>query len=233
VSYLNALCLHQIYSLGSGNRLLYQNADRSRGTLIGSLRGIGLLSARSGNGDEDGQELRPLKSVDRAALNSEWISWKTREQELRTAWASFEYDCSLCTLTSRRGVVDLAELPPKLPCAESLWDAPSAQAWLALRSRSSNQALSPSFYGILSTLTGGKDVPPYLGTWAKRLCGQAIGRLLWDLKQLAVIAKPEHFGLSHLSTAHQQSKDSLLRALDRLLYSMDAPSSTAELISYK
>ena len=45
ISYLNALCLHQIYSLGSGNRQLYQNADRSRGILVGSLRGLGLLSS--------------------------------------------------------------------------------------------------------------------------------------------------------------------------------------------
>ena len=54
----------------------------------------------------------------------EWLRWKDQEQEKRIAWSSFEYDCSLCTLTSRRGAVDLPELPHLLPCAEPLWDAP-------------------------------------------------------------------------------------------------------------
>ncbi|KLU81076.1 hypothetical protein MAPG_00171 [Magnaporthiopsis poae ATCC 64411] len=62
ISYLNALCLHQIYSLGSGNRQLYQNADRSRGILIGSLRGVGYLTTRLSIGAE-AQDPSPTKSV--------------------------------------------------------------------------------------------------------------------------------------------------------------------------
>ncbi|KAM0279744.1 hypothetical protein ACHAQH_004435 [Verticillium albo-atrum] len=230
ISYLNALCLHQIFSLGSGNRQLYQNADRSRGTLIGSLRGMGLLSVRWNVGEDDSHETTP--ATDPTHANQEWTAWVSREQERRSAWASFEYDCSLCTLTSRRGAVDLSELPRTLPCAESLWNAPSAQAWLALRSRLGPGSLSPVLSSILKTALVGQDVPIHLGPWAKRLCGQVIGRLLWDLKQLEIVAMPEHFGLTSLLGAHEQSKQSLLGALRKLLESMDTPSTTSELISY-
>ncbi|KAL6799689.1 fungal-specific transcription factor domain-containing protein [Trichoderma sp. SZMC 28012] len=231
ISYLNALCLHQIYSLGSGNRQLYQNADRSRGVLIGSLRGMGLLGSSSwGTMDEtqDSTEL-PGAGNDMGLLNRQWLSWVTQEHERRAAWAAFEYDCSLCTLTSRRGAIDLSELPRKLPCNESLWGATSAQAWLALRSHLS---ISPSLSDTLKVIFSGEQIGNSLGTWARRLCSQVIGRLLWDLKQLEVVAMPEHFGLPSLLGAHQQSKKLLLRSLNHLLGSMSSPSNTPELISY-
>ncbi|EEY23913.1 conserved hypothetical protein [Verticillium alfalfae VaMs.102] len=230
ISYLNALCLHQIYSLGSGNRQLYQNADRSRGILIGSLRGMGLLSSRWSVGEDVGHEAS--LATDPKHADQEWSIWVSREKERRSAWASFEYDCSLCTLTSRRGAVDLSELPRMLPCTESLWNAPSAQAWVALRSRLGPGSLSPTLSTILKAALAGHAFPSHLGTWAKRLCGQVIGRLLWDLKQLEIVAMPEHFGLTSLLSAHQQSKQSLLGALRKLLKSMDTVSTTSELISY-
>ncbi|KAH7028961.1 uncharacterized protein B0I36DRAFT_410598 [Microdochium trichocladiopsis] len=232
ISYLNAMCLHQIYSLGSGNRQLYQNADRSRGNLIGSLRGMGLLSSNLAVGNHSGPGTNTLSQADPSTLYSEWSAWISREQERRTAWASFEYDCSLCTLTSRRGAVDLGELPLLLPCSEALWDAPSPQVWVALRSRATRQSFGPALFPIIKATLAGNKVPEYLGTWAKRLCCQVIGRLLWDLKQLEIIAMPERFGLKPLLNAHEQSKSSLLSALDNLLGSMDAPRTTAELISY-
>ncbi|KAL7911492.1 fungal-specific transcription factor domain-containing protein [Trichoderma velutinum] len=231
ISYLNALCLHQIYSLGSGNRQLYQNADRSRGVLVGSLRGMGLLGSSSwGIMDEtqDSTELHGAEN-DMGLLNRQWLSWVSQEHECRAAWAAFEYDCSLCTLTSRRGAIDLSELPRKLPCNESLWGATSAQAWLALRSHLS---ISPSLSDTLKDIFSGKQISNSLGTWARRLCSQVIGRLLWDLKQLEVVAMPEHFGLPSLLSAHQQSKKLLLRSLNHLLSFMASPSNTPELISY-
>ncbi|CAK7230083.1 hypothetical protein SBRCBS47491_007466 [Sporothrix bragantina] len=155
IAYLSALCVHQIYSLGSGNRQLYQNADRTRGILVGGLRGMGCLTTRLSLEDKLEQEQNssiningsgggstatthpstPTLPVDPATQHEQWMAWVRREREKRTAWSSFEYDCSLCTLTGRRGAVDLSELPSRLPCAETLWDAPSATAWAALKTR--------------------------------------------------------------------------------------------------
>ncbi|KAH8171969.1 fungal specific transcription factor domain-containing protein [Sarocladium implicatum] len=231
ISYLNALCLHQIYSLGSGNRELYQNADRSRGTLVGGLRGMGVLNAPWSIADED-EEASRHSTDGTASEDQEWQSWVQREQARRAAWAAFEYDCSLCTLTSRRGAVDLGELPSRLPCNEALWNAGSARAWLALRSRMSPLSFSPSLSAILKAALSGKEIPSMLGSWATRLAGQVLGRLLWDLKQLEAVAMPNNLGLSCLSITHKESKRSILNAMSSLLSSTASPFSTSELITY-
>ncbi|CAG7557445.1 unnamed protein product [Fusarium equiseti] len=231
VSYLNALCLHQIYSLGSGNRQLYQNADRSRGILIGGLRGIGLLKPRNAVSLDERQEGVPSPETEHA-LNHEWRSWIVRESGRRAAWAAFEYDCSLCTLTSRRGVVDLNELPSLLPCPESIWNATSAQAWYALVSRLGSDSSGPNLSVIIKLTLAGREAPSSLGSWAKRLCAQVMGRMLWDLWQLEVVAMPEFLGLSSIISAHRESKTSLLKGLNTLVESLRAPSTTGDLISY-
>jgi hypothetical protein len=231
ISYLDSLCLHQIYSLGSGSRQLYQNADRSRGILIGSLRGIGALKS-SLHMETDTQDLN-LASADPSTVHSEWIAWIGSERERRSTWASFEYDCSLCTLTSRRGAVDLSELPRRLPCPDPIWEASSATAWAALRSRLSPDALGTPYSSVIAAVLSNNPVPEHTSSWGKRLCGQIIGRMLWDLKQLEILSMRHYFGLPSLSAAQQQPKASLLRALDNLLKSLDRPISTSDLISYK
>lgn len=231
-SYLASLCLHQIYSLGSGNRQLYQNADRTRGVLFGSLRGLGLLKTRpSVQGDID-MNSPYFIPTNQASLDADWLAWASREREVRIAWASFEYDCSLCTLTSRRGAVDVSELPPKLPCMDALWEAPSSYAWAALKSRMIPNALGVSVSSVISAAIAGTPILENISTWGKRLCGQVIGRLLWDLKQLELVSTTEYFGLSSLSTGQKQSKESLLEALNRLLETMNNPIYTADLVSY-
>lgn len=108
-------------------------------------------------------------------LNRQWLSWVNEEHECRSAWAAFEYDCSLCTFTSRRGTIDIRGLPRQLPCNESLWKATSAQAWLALRSRAN---IAPNLSATLKNIFTGKEIRATIGIWARRLCSQVIGRLL-------------------------------------------------------
>jgi hypothetical protein len=231
VAYLTSLCLHQIYSLGSGDRSLYQNADRTRGVLIGSLRGLGLLSSRPSLQDQQ-TSLEPLEP-ETNDVNLRWRSWINQERQKRLAWASFEYDCSLCTLTSRRGAVDLDELPQSLPCFDALWEAPSAYAWAALRARFPREAFGARLSIVLSGAMCGKTPPEYTSSWGRRLCTQIIGRLLWDLKQLETLSSSSFFGLQSLSTSHQQSKASLLKGLDNLLMTLCHPISASDLVSYK
>lgn len=231
VAYLTSLCLHQIYSLGSGDRALYQNADRTRGVLIGSLRGLGLLRSRPSLQDQQTSH-EPTQS-EASDVHLRWSCWIEREKQNRLAWASFEYDCSLCTLTSRRGAVDLDELPQTLPCFDALWEAPSAYAWAALRSRFPQQAFGARLSTVLSDAVSGKSPPEYTSSWGRRLCTQIIGRLLWDLKQLETLSTSSFFGLQSLSTSHQQSKTSLLRGLDNLLQTICRPISTMDLVSFK
>lgn len=231
-SYLSACCLHQIHSLGSGNRSLYQSADRKRGLLIGSLRGIGLLRSRLciENDEPDQNHMDETRAED---LEAKWRRWRDVQQGRRLAWASFEYDCSLCTLTNRRGTVDISELPAHLPCTDALWQASSAAAWKALYSQSSPAAKGPPHASLLRELMSAGTFPWDLPSWSKRLCSQIIGRLLWDIKQMELVWIYDTLGLSSLRAAQKQTSASLLNALSHLARSMTRASTTPELIDNK
>lgn len=191
---------------------------------------MGILKSRV-SAEVEKEDARQVVSSDNASI--EWLRWRDQEEEKRIAWSVFEYDCSLCTLTSRRGAVDLPELPSHLPCTEPLWDAPSAQAWAALYSRLSSTARGAPTSKVLRSLLAGKSVPPQLPAWSKRLCAQSIGRLLWDLKQLDIMATPEYLKLPSLSAAQRQTKSMLLQGLTTICESMYSPFTTADLIHYK
>ncbi|KEF51838.1 uncharacterized protein A1O9_12175 [Exophiala aquamarina CBS 119918] len=228
-SYLSACCLHQIYSLGSGKRSLYQSADRKRGLLIGSLRGIGLLRSRLCI-ENDEPDQHHIEEARAEGLQARWLRWRDVQQGRRLAWASFEYDCSLCTLTNRRGAVDMSELPTHLPCTDALWQASSAAAWKALFSQSSQTARGPPQASLLRELLSAGTFPWDLPSWSKRLCSQIIGRLLWDIKQMELVWIYDYLGLSSLRAAQKQTSASLLNALSHLARSMTRASTTPELI---
>lgn len=194
---------------------------------------MALLKPRLGFEEHKRDFKGPTSTTDAPTLHAEWLCWKDQEQQKRVTWASFEYDCSLCTLTGRRGAVDLSELPSKLPCSEALWDAPSAQAWNALMSHLSPIATEASFPDMLRNVLHGKPIPTSLTPWSRRLCAQVCGRLLWDLKQLEIMSMSEFLGLPSLLTAQRQTKSVLMHGLINLAESMDSPTSTGELINSK
>ena len=232
VSYLSACCLHQIYSLGSGNRSLYQSADRSRGALIGGLRGASILCARL-QIEDDGSDHNQANRERSTSEQKEWLAWRDQEQAKRLAWSAFEYDCSLCTLTNRRGAVGMGELPDHLPCTEPLWEAPSAGAWRALLNQSSVYARGFPSATLMRRLMSGYPPPADMPPWGKRLCAQVIGCVLWDLKQMEVSWMSSNLGLSSLHFARLQTVSSVLQAFGSLSTSMSKATCISELISYK
>jgi hypothetical protein len=199
--------------------------------LMGSLRSMNLLGYRLMT-DKTRQDRPSAASMDDLGLQEDWMAWKEEEQETRLTWAAFEYDCTLCTLTNRRGAVDLAELPQKLPCIEILWDAPSAQAWKALKSHVSGNKFDVSLAEALRDNLAGR-IHEGLTAWGKRLCAQVIGRLLWDLKQLQIMSMSNFLGLTSLLSAQRESKIALLDGLNNLSRSMASPASIADLIHSK
>jgi len=205
--------------------------------LVGSLRGIGLFRSRLSI-EDDAHELRPRGDLFSTAtrspsLQSEWLRWRDIERERRVAWASFEYDCSLCTLTNRRGAIDLSELPTYLPCTEALWQASSAQAWQALHTHSPPAARDASLPTVLRNLLGAKPLSLTVSSWGKRLCSQIVGRLLWDLKQLEAAWISDFLGITSLHCAQRQMKESLLHAFSSLSTSMTVATTSSELIHFK
>lgn len=190
---------------------------------------MGLLTSRLSI-EAEKADLQPSISTNMDDVQAEWIQWIDREKEKRVTWASFEYDCSLATLTGRRGAVDLGELPYRFPCAEALWEAPSAQAW---RTLSLHACSSISVTAVLERVMAGRSIPNELSSWGKRLCSQIIGRLLWDMKQLEVPYLSKALRLPSLLSVQQQAKLALLGGFENLCRSIGNPVSSKELIDHK
>jgi hypothetical protein len=112
--YVAAMCFHHIYSLGLGNRRLFELAEASRSTMLACLRGMGVLS-----GDAElschNTVASQVRSLSPAELEGTWQTWRDTEAKLRIAWTVFEFDCTIATMTGKRGVFSLNELPSRLP----------------------------------------------------------------------------------------------------------------------
>jgi hypothetical protein len=230
MAYLTASCIHQIFSLGSGDRQLYHLADRSRGILFSGLRSLKLLSRPKQRGKNEiwSAVTTPSGST---SLQSQWESWVEQERLKRLAWSAFEYDCSLCILTNRRAAVDLSELPETFPCAEALWQARTPVAWKALMSHMSENASHALPQVIIRGLLAGHAPPSDLPFWARRLSAQLVSRQLWDSKQAETAYISECFALPSAREIQIETKARLLGGLQILADSVAGPRDITELIS--
>ncbi|KAL1849963.1 hypothetical protein Plec18170_007059 [Paecilomyces lecythidis] len=230
-SYIAASCLHQIYALGSGNRRLYELADASRGLLVTGLRELGVLSSDLERSESSKIDYQGLKQMDAAALEQAWSRWRDIEIERRVAWSVFEFDSTLSTLTSKRGAFSISELPTKLPCAESLWDAPSANAWASVVSFSASPPDGIPFYPLLRSIIARKTVSNSVPAWAQRICVLVISRVLWDLRELEDASSPDVVGLSSLADSHKATRENLLASMTALSDSLSRPTCTYDVIN--
>ena len=212
---------------------MYEIADASRGLLVTSLRGLGALAAEAEHKATDGLDLMNLKRLDAAALEATWLRWRDNEMEKRIAWSVFEYDCTMSTLTSKRGAFKIAELPARLPCIESIWEAHSPQAWASMISFATSPPLGLAFYPLLRDIIAQRPVLDSVPAWAKRLCAQAIGRLLWDLREIEDASSPLILGLQSLATNHLETKRDLLKSLAALHDSSSHPTCTSDIVNMK
>ncbi|KAK9240298.1 fungal-specific transcription factor domain-containing protein [Lipomyces kononenkoae] len=223
--FVMAFLLQNIHALGSGDKRLYEEADASRSYLVSNARSMGLFSPPpketvfSVRGDESAEQLERL-----------WHAWRDEEMGKRLAWSVFEYDSSISTLSSRRGCMALNDLCNDMPCDERLWEAPTAREWAAYAFPPGQNTLARGlpFYRTLRDLIAGAISPDVVPNWGKRLCAQAIGRILWDFREL------EDSALSRIlpdpPTDYSQSKETLLRALIYLHDSMTDPYNILDMV---
>lgn len=248
--FLKALCLQSVYALGSGSHRLYDSADVSRSFLIGNARRIGLFSGTisppasspSSTPNSPGQSnvedtSLPRDTNEPLPLEARWNTWRKQEELKRLAWSIFEYDCSFSTLSNRRGAITLNDISTSMPCAEALWEAPNAQAWAALLEPKHSTQLPCAekgklFYPTLRDVISEKVSPDNLTSWGKRLCSQAMGRILWDFKELEEsvlsvggtstggLGNGGGLGLPMLSPGLKPAKETLLKSLMTLCESI-------------
>ncbi|KEF62066.1 uncharacterized protein A1O9_00038 [Exophiala aquamarina CBS 119918] len=231
-SHFAAACLHQIHALGSGDRQIYDNAEAGRGALLSLFRRAGLFKPHTQLRPEDQNNAYSEAGDDHRAQDSpfSWQRWRDSECDLRLAWAIFEYDCTLSTLTNRRGTIDVHEAPDRLPCAETLWEAHSSQMWRALASVKSMQLTGPRLPLVLQQLVSQKNLTRDVTSWSRRLCSQVLTRQMWDLKRIETAYTPDFLNLPQLFHMHQPANTILLRALTFLRNSMKNPISASDLV---
>lgn len=230
MAYLTASCIHQIFSLGSGDRQLYHLADRSRAILFSELRSLKLGATPNTQGRD--RRWPTFPTIDSTkSVQGQWEYWLEQEKLKRLAWAAFEYDCSLCILTNRRAAVDLSEIPKTFPCAEALWQARTASTWKALMSHMSKNATDASTQSIILGLLAGHAPPSDLPFWARRLSAQLISRQLWDTKQSETAYMFESFTLPSAREAQLETRAHLLSGLQILAESVASPTDVSGLLN--
>ncbi|KAF8243372.1 hypothetical protein K440DRAFT_561894 [Wilcoxina mikolae CBS 423.85] len=227
--YLQSMCLQNLYAMGSGSTNLYDAADVSRSVLIGNARRIGLFSgaisspaSSSPSSAPNSPALHPVngrfspnhdQGYDRhespLALEARWRDWREKEGLKRLAWGIFEYDSSFSTLSNRRGAITISDITIRLPCSESLWQAATAASWQALLAQEP-EIRGFQFYSTLKLIIAGRFDVDTLTSWGKRICAQAMGRIMWDFKELEEsVLSVGPFG----KTSFKPQKEMMLRSL--------------------
>ncbi|KAL7916212.1 hypothetical protein GGI35DRAFT_25764 [Trichoderma velutinum] len=227
IMYLAAVCLHQSYLLGSGDENIHGQVKGVRSFLIDSLKSLKLLGTVTSGQDGSTQGRMPTTRSGRA----EWKAWVTRELEIRTTWAVFEFDCGFSLLTNTPCAIDLKDLPPRFPCSDELYDAPDAQSWAELRFQSPYRDQGPLVSTVVVATVARKVLSDHISPWSKRLCTQVLERIFRGYMRQA-----EHRGLG-LRPVTTEKAESLLWSISSLGTSIqDAaiskPLSTMDLFNF-
>jgi hypothetical protein len=194
---------------------------------------LGVLSSDIDKNDGNKIDYNSLKKLNPDDLEQTWNNWRDSELEKRIAWSVFEFDCTLSTLTGKRGTFSVSELPVKLPCSENLWDAPSSNAWASVASFSASPPGGIPFYPLLRSIISRKLVPDFVPSWSKRICALVISRLLWDLREMRDASAPDVLGLSSLSDSHKAALQKLLDSLMAINDSLTTPTCTYDVVNMK
>jgi len=247
------MCLQNLYAMGSGSTSLYDAADVSRSVIIGNARRIGLFSGtinstptssspsstpgspalRSSNGrftpntEHNQAQAEHSHAQDRlnaSSLEARWREWREKEGMKRLAWGIFEYDSSFSTLSNRRGAITISDIAIGIPCSELLWEAPTATAWEALLAHEPD-VRKLLFYRTLKGILSGEFDANILTSWGKRLCAQAMGRIMWDFKEL----EESVLSVSPIGSAYfKPQKEILLQCMMRVCESSTPRAGEAE-----
>jgi hypothetical protein len=211
-----------------------ESAENLRGILVRILRRAGVYrsSTTIDQWSTDVPSSDELQRQDQYGIESAWNRWRKAEMAKRLAWSVFEYDNSLSTLTAKRCMVSLQELPERLPCNESLWEAHSALSWASMVGLTGHSLRGNAFRPRLRDVLNGRLELDTTASWWKRCCAQTIVRLFWDLKEtdnsIVSLFSPASFSASQTAL-----RKSLFRALEELHDSATTPSRPKELIYVK
>ncbi|KAH8653798.1 fungal-specific transcription factor domain-containing protein [Xylariales sp. PMI_506] len=101
---------------------------------------------------------------DVSSLEKEWYRWIERESSYRAAYFAFIMDAQHSSIFGHTAALTLSDLHLPLPCADALWDAPTAANWNRERSRAQP---TPFFLPALRALLSRHPIPHTYSPFAR------------------------------------------------------------------
>jgi hypothetical protein len=161
---VHAMLLNVIYGHQCGDKLAADIASSHCAALVALARAADLAqpsqdsspsnSEMSHDGEQGDVQMGDgnASAAQEVDLQTQWITWKTKEERKRTLFAIFIISSLLTTAYNQTPTIMNSEIFLDLPCDEQLWSADSAQAWQNLGGLAAVESSSVSFAGALSTL---------------------------------------------------------------------------------
>ncbi|KAF2099256.1 hypothetical protein NA57DRAFT_55232 [Rhizodiscina lignyota] len=208
--YIAAQALQGSYGFCNGSKRLFDMSERFRMSLVHNARAMGLF-----------QEPAEFTLEAHASEQSRWEAWLAKEQHRRLGWAVYQYDASVSYLHNRRPSIVVGELSLGLPSEIALWEAESAQAWMALHPWSDNGPQAVPFRNAMRSMYANEpsEKPLTGGTQHQYIIATTFARFIWSLKELE--SSPTH-DLAPEAWPMGDGKLNLLKQLDRFLSSPTA-----------
>lgn len=160
---VQAMLLTVIYGHHCGDRIAADIASNHIAALVSLARSAELAKpptspSASGDGSQ-GQKNGDVEMAENGAVNghggdlhAQWLAWKVTEERKRCLFAIFILSSLLTTAYNQTPTIMNSEILLDLPCAEELFDAPSAEEWEARGGLAACEASSISFANSLTTL---------------------------------------------------------------------------------
>ncbi|KAL4875172.1 fungal-specific transcription factor domain-containing protein [Aspergillus karnatakaensis] len=101
---------------------------------------------------------------DTSSVEKGWHRWVERELSYRAAYFAFVMDAQHSSIFGHSAALSLTDIHLPLPCADALWEAPTASIWKTERARTPP---APSFLPALGALLARQPVPHTYSPFAR------------------------------------------------------------------
>lgn len=167
---VQAMLLTVIYGHHCGDRLAADIASNHIAALVSLARAANLaqppMSPETSSEQQD-SKTGDVEMTDATAgeageddLHAQWIKWKLSEERKRCLFAIFILSSLLTTSYNQTPTIMNSEILLDLPCAEELYNAPTAESWQALGGMAAVEAGAIPFATALSTLLSAHQRQP-------------------------------------------------------------------------
>ncbi|VUC29960.1 unnamed protein product [Clonostachys rosea] len=153
-----------------------------------------------------------------SSLEKTWYRWVKRELSYRAAFFAFIMDAQHSSIFGHTAALSLNDIQLPLPCADALWNAPTASMWNRERSRVQS---SPLFLPALRALLSRHPIPHTYSPFARFVLLHGLFCLTRHMiardQTASCISVPEQNSSSRATSSSTQEQDNWKERLDRAI----------------